>query len=197
VSDVCAAPLKLVVIGTSLGGMRALETILHGLMPDFPLPIAIVQHRGVDAEAQSQLSGLLQLHCVLPLCEANDKEPLQGGRVFLAPPDYHLLVDEGRFALSIDERVQHARPSIDVLFESAADSYREGVLGVILTGASADGTQGARSIKRRGGSVLAQDPRTAEAPAMPAAAIAAGAVDWVLPLAEIAPFLNLASVNRE
>jgi two-component system, chemotaxis family, protein-glutamate methylesterase/glutaminase len=197
VSAVRAAPVKLVVIGTSLGGMRALETILHGLMPDFPLPIAIVQHRGVDAEAQSQLSGLLQLHCVLPLCEANDKEPVIGGRVFLAPPDYHLLVDDGRFALSIDERVQHARPSIDVLFESAADSYREGVLGVILTGASADGAQGARSIKRRGGSVIAQDPRTAEAPAMPAAAIAAGAVDRILPLGEIAPFLNLAGVNRE
>jgi two-component system chemotaxis response regulator CheB len=197
VSAVRAAPVKLVVIGTSLGGMRALETILHGLMPDFPLPIAIVQHRGVDAEAQSQLSGLLQLHCVLPLCEANDKEPVVGGRVFLAPPDYHLLVDDGRFALSIDERVQHARPSIDVLFESAADSYREGVLGVILTGASADGAQGARSIKRRGGSVIAEDPRTAEAPAMPAAAIAAGAVDRILPLGEIAPFLNLAGVNRE
>jgi two-component system chemotaxis response regulator CheB len=197
VTAVRAAPVKLVVIGTSLGGMRALETILHGLMPDFPLPIAIVQHRGVDAEPQSQLSGLLQLHCVLPLCEANDKDALIGGRVFLAPPDYHLLVDDGRFALSIDERVQYARPSIDVLFESAADSYREGVLGVILTGASADGAQGARSIKRRGGSVIAQDPRTAEAPAMPAAAIAAGAVDRILPLAEIAPFLNLAVVNRE
>ncbi|MGZ3441040.1 MAG: chemotaxis protein CheB [Polyangia bacterium] len=187
--------MRVVVVGTSLGGMRALETILRGLMVDFPLPIAVVQHRGVDGDQQSQLTRFLQLHCALTVCEANDKEPMAGGRVYLAPPDYHLLVDEGRFALSVDERVSHARPSIDVLFESAAASYREGVLGVILTGASADGTHGAACIKRRGGSVVAQDPRTAEAPTMPQAAIAAGAVDRVLPLAEIAPFLNLVSVN--
>jgi two-component system chemotaxis response regulator CheB len=195
VTAVLAAPVRVVVIGTSLGGMRALETLLRGLMVDFPLPIAIVQHRGVDSDQQSQLTRLLQLHCALTVCEANDKEPMTGGRVYLAPPDYHLLVDEGRFALSVDERVCHARPSIDVLFESAADSYREGVLGVVLTGASADGVHGAACIKRRGGSVVAQDPRTAEAPTMPEAAIAAGVVDRVLPLAEIAPFLNLASVN--
>jgi two-component system chemotaxis response regulator CheB len=185
-----------VVVGTSLGGMRALEVLLGGLMPDFPLPIAIVQHRGTHSDQQSQLSLLLQMHCVLPVVEADDKEPLSGGRVFLAPADYHLLVDEGSLALSIDDRVFHARPSIDVLFESAAESYREGVLGVILTGASADGAYGAVCVKRRGGTVVAQDPRTAEAAAMPQAAIASGAVDTVLPLDEIAPFLNLAAVNR-
>lgn len=196
-TDVQGAPVQVVVVGTSLGGMRALEEILRGLMPDFPLPIAVVQHRGVDWDGQqSQLTRLLQLHCALPVVEANDKEPMTGGRVYLGPPDYHLLVDEGRFALSVDARVYHARPSIDVLFESAADSYREGVLGVILTGASGDGAHGAACIKRRGGSVVAQDPRTAEAPVMPQAAISAGAVDRVLPLGEIASFLNLASVNH-
>jgi two-component system chemotaxis response regulator CheB len=187
--------VRIVVVGTSLGGMRAIETILRGLVADFPLPIAIVQHRGVDLDPQSQLTRLLQLHCALPVCEANDKDLLTGGRVYVAPADYHLLIDEGRFALSIDDRVSYARPSIDVLFESAADSYREGVLGCVLTGASADGAYGATCIKRRGGSVVAQDPATAEAPLMPQAAITAGAVDRVLPLGEIAAFLNLAAVN--
>jgi two-component system chemotaxis response regulator CheB len=183
-------PPQLVVIGTSLGGMRALQTVLGGLRYDFPSAVAVVQHRGVDA-TPSQLAPLLQLHCALPLAEAEDKLPLVGGRVYLAPSDYHLLVDQGRFALSVDERVLHARPSIDVLFESAADAYRERVLAVLLTGASADGAQGARRVKKQGGTVVAQDPATAEAPTMPKAAIAAGVVDSVLPLDEIAPFLNL------
>ena len=128
------------------------------------------------------------------IVEASDKDPLDGGRVFLAPPDYHLLIDDGCFALSIDPRVCHARPSIDVLFESAADVYREGVLAVLMTGASADGTMGAMRIKRRGGRVVAQDPRTAESAVMPQAAINAGVVDQVLPLDEIAPYLNVAVV---
>jgi two-component system chemotaxis response regulator CheB len=195
VNDVAAAPVRIVVVGTSLGGMKALENILRGLTADFRLPIAIVQHRGIDNDQQSQLARLLQLHSPLPLVEANDKESIGGGRVYLAPPDYHLLVDDGRFALSTDERVLYARPSIDVLFESAADSYREGALGVILTGASADGAYGAACIKRRGGRVIAQDPRTAEAPTMPEAAIRACPVDRILPLAEIAAYLNLASLG--
>ena len=188
---------KVVVVGTSLGGMRALEIVLRGLAPDFPLPIAVVQHRSAEWDGQqSHLTRLLQLHSALPIVEASDKDPLAGGRVFLAPPDYHLLVDDGCFALSIDARVCHARPSIDVLFESAADVYREGVLAVLMTGASADGTMGAMRIKRLGGSVVAQDPRTAEAPVMPQAAISAGVVDQVLPLDEIAAFLNVAAVTH-
>ena len=188
---------KIVVVGTSLGGMQALEVVLRGLMPDFPLPIAVVQHRSAEWDGQrSHLARLLQLHTALPVVEASDKDPLDGGRVYLAPPDYHLLVDDGRLALSIDARVCHARPSIDVLFESAADAYREGVLAVLMTGASADGTTGALRIKKRGGTVVAQDPRTAESPIMPQAAIAAGVVDRVLPLEEIAPYLNVAGVTR-
>ena len=188
--------LRLVVVGTSLGGMQALETILHGLMPDFPLPIAVVQHRGADWGVVSELTRLLQLHSALPLAEAGDKDPIQPGCVYLAPADYHLLVEEDRFALSVDARVSHARPSIDVLFESAADAYREGLLAVVLTGASADGAAGARRVRERGGSVVAQDPATAESPVMPKAAIATGAVDHVLPLAEIAAYLNVASVTH-
>lgn len=181
--------VKLVVVGTSLGGLNALEAVLRGLPADFPVPMAVVQHRGVEIEAM--LVPLLQRHSALPVSEANDKEPLVGGHVYVAPPDYHLLVDGGRMALSTDERVLHARPSIDVLFESAADSYREAVLGVVLTGASSDGTNGAMRIKRLGGRVVAQDPATAEAPLMPRAVIDAGAADRVLPLDEIAPFLNV------
>lgn len=187
---------QLVVVGTSLGGMRALEIVLRGLMPDFPLPIAVVQHRGTDAGAQSQLAMLLQTHCALPVGEAEDKEPIVGGRVYLAPPDYHLLVDDNHFALSTDERVSYARPSIDVLFESAAEVYRRAVVAVLLTGASSDGTRGAKRVRERGGKVVAQDPRTAESPVMPQAAIHAGAVDAVLPLGEIAPYLNVASVRH-
>ncbi len=191
------ARTRIVVVGTSLGGMRALETILRGLPADFPLPIAVVQHRGTDWDGQqSHLTEILQRHSPLVVREASDKDPLVGGHVYLAPPDYHLLVDEGALALSVDARVYHARPSVDVLFESAADAYREGVLGVLLTGASADGTAGAQRIKQRGGTMIAQDPRTAESPIMPGAAISAGVVDRVLPLEEIAPFLNVATVTH-
>ena len=191
------ARARVVVVGCSLGGMRALEVVLGGLQPDFPLPIAIVQHRGAEWEGQqSQLARLLQLHCALPIAEAGDKDPLVGGRIYLAPPDYHLLVDDGMLALSVDARVYHARPSVDVLFESAAEAYRDGVLGVLLTGASADGTAGAQRIKQHGGTVVAQDPKGAESPIMPGAAISAGAVDRVLPLDEIAPYLNVASVTH-
>jgi two-component system chemotaxis response regulator CheB len=191
------ADATLVVVGTSLGGMRALEVILHGLGADFPLPIVVVQHRAADLDGQpSPLAALLQRHSALPVVEAADKDPLLGGRVYLAPADYHLLVDEGSLALSVDARVLHARPSVDVLFESAAEAYREGVLGVLLTGASADGTAGAQHIKRRGGTIIAQDPATCESPVMPGSAITAGVVDRVLPLDQIAPYLNVAAVTH-
>jgi two-component system, chemotaxis family, protein-glutamate methylesterase/glutaminase len=185
---------RLVVVGTSMGGLHALSVILSQLGADFALPIAVVQHRGTDGES-AMLTSLLQLRCALPVSEANDKEPLMGGHVYLAPPDYHLLVDGGRFALSTEARVQHARPSIDVLFESAADVYAARTLGVVLTGANADGAAGSMRIKRRGGRVVAQDPTTAEAPEMPSAAIGAGAVDRVLRLEEIGRFLNVAAFS--
>jgi two-component system chemotaxis response regulator CheB len=182
----------MIVIGTSLGGLRALETVLAGLPPGFPLPLAVVQHR---APEESQLAMLLQRHCRLPVADVNDKDRIVAGRVYLAPPDYHLLVDAGHFALSIDARVCFARPSIDVLFESAADVYRDRVVGVVLTGASHDGARGAARIKRLGGRVVAQIPETAEAPTMPRAAIAAGVVDDVLSLEDIALFLSRAATG--
>src|SRR5579871_4147383 len=121
---------EIVVVGTSLGGLAALETLLAGLPGDFPLPLAIVQHRGTDAH--SVLANLLRRHCVLPVKEPHDKEEIAAGRVYLAPADYHLLVEEGVFALSTEGPVQFARPSVDVLFISAADSYARGVIGVVL-----------------------------------------------------------------
>jgi two-component system chemotaxis response regulator CheB len=178
---------KIVVVGASLGGLHALEAILSALPEDFPLPVAVVQHRSVlSGEAWVHV---LQRHSRLKVREPLDKDPIQPGRVYIAPPDYHLLVDDGAFALSTDEPVLFARPSIDVLFESVADAFGSGTIGVVLTGASEDGARGAARIKRRGGYLVVQDPETAESPVMPRAALAAQP-DQVLPLGEIGAFLD-------
>lgn len=181
---------SLVVIGASLGGLSALPVLLRALPVDYRLPVVVVQHRG---QGSDDLAGALQRGCLLPVREIEDKDELRGGVVFLAPTDYHVLVDEGRLCLSTEPRVQHARPSIDVLFETASAVYGAGVLAVVLTGASRDGALGALQVKQRGGSVLVQDPTTAEGRLMPSAAIAAAAVDRVLPLDQIAEALRLAA----
>jgi len=176
------------VVGTSLGGLHAVGALLSGLPEEFPLPVVVVQHR--QAGSEDRLSALLQEHSALPVAEANDKEAIVPGRVYLGPADYHLLIETGSFCLSTEAPVQHARPSIDVLFESAADAYRERTIGVILTGVGQDGARGLARIKERGGLAVVQDPATAEASGMPEAAIAATEVDHILPLAEIASFLS-------
>jgi two-component system chemotaxis response regulator CheB len=178
---------ELVVIGCSMGGMQALQTILSSLTEDFPLPIAVVQHR--YRTSNEGLPTFLRKESPLAVVDAIDKQWLRPGTIYLAPADYHLLVERGELSLSVDDRVEHARPSIDVLFESAADAYEERAVGVVLTGSNADGAAGARRIKERGGFVLVQDPKTAESPAMPAAAISATPVDRILPLDRIGPFL--------
>jgi two-component system, chemotaxis family, protein-glutamate methylesterase/glutaminase len=162
-----------VVIGASWGGMRALEKVLAGLPGDFPTPIAVAQHRDVDAE-DDLLPTLLARHTELEVADADDKDPLVPGRVLLAPPGYHLLIEDGSVALSLDAPVQFARPSIDELFESAASEYGERTIGVVLTGANADGAAGLAAIKRRGGYTMVQDPSTAERREMPEAALAIG-----------------------
>jgi len=159
----------LIVIGTSLGGLHALRLVLEGLTPGFPRAVAIVQHRVKSAE--SGLCGLLQRNCAIPILEPEDKEPLMSGRVYLAPADYHLLVEPESLALSTDAPVNYARPSIDVLFESAAATHGAGVLGVVLTGSNEDGAQGAKAILDAGGQVLIQDPKSAESAIMPEAAL--------------------------
>ncbi|MDZ8187681.1 MAG: chemotaxis protein CheB [Nostoc sp. ChiSLP02] len=175
---------KIVAIGTSLGGLSALKTILEKLPADFPVPIAIVQHR--HKESHNLLQQLLQESISLPIKEVEDKDEILPGHIYLAPPDYHLLVEPGYFALSTDEPVSYARPSIDVLFESAADIYGEQVIGIILTGANHDGMQGLKKVKARGGITIVQEPATAESSIMPEAAISAVAVDWILKLSDIA-----------
>ena len=182
-----STPFEIIVIGTSLGGLSALEVILEGLDSGFPTPIATVMHRSVDSG--QALSSVLRRHSALRIREPQDKEEIRSGAVYIAPADYHLIVERGEFALSTEGPVSYARPSIDVLFASAADAYGEGVLGIILTGANHDGAHGVTRIKARGGYVLAQEPATAECAVMPRAAITTGCVDHVLPLTEIAPFL--------
>jgi two-component system, chemotaxis family, protein-glutamate methylesterase/glutaminase len=177
----------IVVIGASLGGLRALMTLLEGLSASFPLPIAIAQHR--HREAADGLAAFLQHHSALQICEAEDKQPLAAGNVYLAPADYHLMVERGGLALSTEAPVLLARPSIDVLFETAADAYGAGVVGVILTGASDDGARGLALVKARGGLTVVQDPGSAESSVMPLAAIATTHTEHVFPLEQIARFL--------
>lgn len=179
---------ELITIGTSQGGLNALEVLLGALDPALTLAVAVVQHR--SSERDGALLNVLRSFCPLPIEEAEDKQPILPGRVYLAPPSYHLLVDDRSFALDTQARVSHARPSIDVLFESAAIAYRERLVGVVLTGANRDGAEGARQIKARGGVVVVQDPQTAENPIMPAAVLELIAADQILKLEELAPFLN-------
>jgi two-component system chemotaxis response regulator CheB len=193
---------EIIVVGTSLGGLHALEVMLAGLPKSFLFPIAIAQHRHKNSD--DSLSDALQRNCALPIREPEDKEAIVPGRVYLAPANYHLLVEPWKtqwdwqdtrrtggptFTLSTEAPVLYARPSIDVLFESAADAYGEKVLGVLLTGASHDGSKGLARIKANGGRAIVQDPTTAACATMPKAAIATVAIDWILPLGEIAPFI--------
>ncbi len=180
--------VELIVVGASLGGFDALAALLGALPEDYPLPLAVVQHRSVDSE--DLLPVLLQRMTRLPLAEVEDKQPILPGRVYIAPANYHLLVERNHFALSVDDRVRFARPSIDVLFESAADAYRERLAAVLLSGSNDDGAHGIARVKARGGLAIVQDPASAESARMPAAAIAASPVDYVLPLAGIAQLLT-------
>jgi two-component system, chemotaxis family, protein-glutamate methylesterase/glutaminase len=179
----------LVAIGASWGGLHAVETVLGDLPDGFRTPIALAQHRAVDS-GSGALSRILSLRSGHDVREAGDKDPIEPGRVYVAPPDYHLLVEPTGFALSTEAVVQHSRPSIDVLLDSAADTYGRRLIGVVLTGANQDGAYGIARVKRRGGVTIAQDPDSAARPEMPAAAIATGAVDHVLPLEAIGPKLG-------
>ena len=180
---------ELVAVGTSLGGLNALTRLLGALPERFRAPLVIVQHRTMNPDGGG-LGNVLQDHTRLMVVEAEDKMTLEPGRIYLAPADYHLMIEEpGRVALSTDAPVRAARPSIDVLFQTAADAYGDRLLGVILTGASADGAEGLAAIKERGGKAIVEDPATAECRTMPAAALAATAVDYVLPLDRIGDHL--------
>ena len=176
------------VIGTSWGGLHALRTILGGLPGDFTAPIIIVQHRHRDSDRL--LQHLLQDVTPLCVCEVEDKEAVEPRHVYLAPPNYHLLVEEDAFALSTDEPVRFSRPSIDVTFESAADTMGPRVTGVVLTGANDDGAMGLRRVVDAGGYAIVEDPADAESPTMPRAALRMVPEARVLPLRDIAPHLG-------
>jgi two-component system chemotaxis response regulator CheB len=182
------APIELVAVGASWGGLRAVETVLGALPPDFRPAVVIAQHRQNDGR-DGVLERLLDGRCALPVSEAEDKQVLAPGEVVVAPADYHLLVEHGTASLSVDEPLHHSRPSIDVLLGSAADAYGERAAGVVLTGANADGAVGLAKIAARGGVAIVQDPDTAERREMPDAAVWATPEAHVLPLEQIGPLL--------
>lgn len=178
----------IVAMTASLGGLDALSRVLGALPPDFPVPILVVQH--MSARYPSHLAEILSKRCMLPVTWTYPGQRLYGGGVYVAPPDWHLLVGAGgAIQLSRQPRVQFVRPSADVLFESVAAIYRERAIGVVLTGLCNDGAYGASAIKRAGGRVLTQDRATSKAFGMPQATITTGCVDFVLPLPTIAPAL--------
>lgn len=186
-----------IVIGTSAGGLFALSNILEILPHDYPIPVIIVQHRSKDQ--RNLLEEVLQSKCRIRIKQADEKEKVENGFVYIAPPDYHLLIEEDRtFSLSCDPPVHHSRPSIDVLFETAALAFRETLIGIILTGTNADGALGITAIKKMGGTTIAQDPKDAEFPIMPETAIATKQIAYIRTLEEIGVFLlKIAYSNNE
>jgi two-component system chemotaxis response regulator CheB len=178
----------LIVIGAAAGELPALQALLAELSGEFPAPIVVVPHRG--KEADGGLLRLLQRSSRLPIREPEDKEMIVPGCVFLAPRGYHLLVEKGYFAFSLAAPVEKARPSIDVLFESAADAYGPHVAAILLAGASDDGAQGLSRIKARGGTTMVQEPASAEILISPPDARLTAAADPVLPRPPIALLLN-------
>ena len=184
----------MIAVGASWGGLKALRAVAHGLPSHFRVPITFVQHRSKESAA---LRDLLQDCTSLIVCEVEDKQPIMGGYIYLAPPDYHLLVDGDAFSLSVDEPVRYSRPSIDVFFESVAERFGPEAVGVVLTGANEDGAAGLRQIAARGGQAIVQDPRTAESPIMPRAALRAVPSALTLPLERMTPYLmSLASAEE-
>jgi two-component system chemotaxis response regulator CheB len=179
---------EVIVIGTSWGGLDAVSRLLDGLHDDVRQPIVVAQHRSADSH-DGALAGILSHHTKRLVCDPDDKTALEDYHVYLCPPDYHALLEAGHVALSTDEPVQFARPSVDVLFESAADAYGERAIGIVLTGANRDGARGLARIKDVGGVAIVQEPETSERRTMPDAAIAATHADAILPLEEIPKFL--------
>ena len=177
-----------IVIGVSAGGLNAVSFILKKLPADFQLPIIIIQHRNTDQ--RELLEDILQEKCKMKLKQADEKEKIKDGVIYIAPPDYHLLIENDfTFSLSSDARVKYSRPSIDVLFESASYVYRERLVGIILTGANNDGSDGIIRISKYGGETVAQNPEEAEFPFMPKAAIETGCVKHIFSLADIQKYL--------
>jgi two-component system chemotaxis response regulator CheB len=176
----------LVAIASSAGGLAALSEVLSSLPQDFPIPVAVVQH--LDPRHRSLMAKILSGRTMLKVEEARDKEALQAGTVYIAPPDNHLLINpDGSISLTHSELVHFVRPSADLLFESVAASYKDRSIAVVLTGSGSDGSLGVQAVKKMCGTVIAQDEASSEFFGMPSAAIQTGSVDFILPLEEIAP----------
>jgi two-component system chemotaxis response regulator CheB len=181
-----------VAVGASLGGVDALRVLLAGLPEGFPVPLAIVQHRAADSgalEGDSSLPSLLAEVAKLPVVEPTDREEIRPGLAYLAPAGYHMLVEPGFLSLSIEAPVGFARPSIDVLFESAAEAYGRRLVAVLLTCSSDDGAAGMLAVARRGGLTIVEDPVSARSPVAGRSALALTAVHHVLPVERIAAVL--------
>ena len=184
-----------VVIGTSAGGVEALSAVLPALPAGLAVPVFVVLH--LPRERPSLLPEIFGPKCRVAVREAADKEPIAPGTVYFAPPDYHLLIERGpSIALSADEAVHHSRPSVDVLFESAADAYGAGLLAILLTGGNQDGAAGLAAVREAGGATVVQDPAEAYVPTMVAAALALGPVDHQLRLDGIAALLGGLPVTK-
>ena len=177
---------RMVAVGASAGGLHALRTLVAGLPEDFGLPVAVVQHRSKDSNL---LCELLQECTPLAVHEVTDKQGIEPGAIYIAPPDYHLMCEEDHFVLSVDEPLRFSRPSIDVLFDSVADAFGPDAIGVVMTGANADGSRGLKRIVEVGGHAVVQDPATAEVRVMPQAAVKAVPRACVLPLEAIPGYL--------
>ena len=187
--------IEAIVIGASAGGFEALMALLEGLPSGYPFPMAVVLH--LPDNRDSRLAELFGYRLALRVREARDKEPLEPGTVYFAPPGYHLLVEADRsFSLSCEDRVNYARPSIDVLMLSAADAYGPALCGILLTGANYDGAAGLAGMQIAGGLAVVQDPASAEVPTMPEAALRRMAPDLVLPLAAIHSLLRKLGAPR-
>ena len=180
---------KIVVIGGSAGSLDVLFKLLPKLKWDLSPSILIVLHRRNSGE--SSLTELLATKTIIPIREVEDKDPIQPGYIYLAPSDYHVLIEKDfTFALDSSEKINFSRPSLDVTFESAAEIYGSHLAGIILSGANEDGTKGFQSIKKNGGTIIAQDPVTAQMPIMPQTAISNTNIDFILQINEIADFIN-------
>jgi two-component system chemotaxis response regulator CheB len=182
-----APQFDVVAIGASAGGVEALRTVAAALPAAFPVPVFIVLH--MDPRHKSLLASLLGRRSPLRVKQAVNEEPVQGGTIYIAQPDKHLIVRSGLLVLTDTALVHYTRPSIDMLFQSVADSYGDRSIGVILSGSGVDGADGMRAIKAKGGTTLVQDPASAAHPGMPKAARATNCVDFTLPLEEIGPAL--------
>ncbi len=179
---------SIIVVGASWGGLAALSMLIGALPSDFGFPLAVVQHR--SRHADNLLASLLQDTTSLRVVDVEDKEPIEPRSVYIAPANYHMLVDQGHFTLTTDPLVRFSRPSIDVTFFSAADTYPHSTIGIVLTGANDDGARGLRHIVDRGGKAIVQDPATAESSVMPEAARRAVPTADVVPLRDLAMHLT-------